>query len=406
MTIFATINHVTMKKDNNHRIYGIIGSVIGDIAGSRFEFVKGFPKKSFKLFGADSSMTDDSVLTIAVADALLNNRTYPDVFWEWGKKYPAAGFGRSFKKWLKGDKNVQNTSTGDGSGMRIGPVGFRGKTLDEVLRMAKEATVPTHNSEEGIKAAQAIATSVFLAREGKSKADIKQYVESKFGYNLDLTDDDIRGMADNENYNRELAEVSTPIAIMAFLRGNEYEDVIRTAVTYGGDTDTVACMAGSIAAAFYGVPIELAEQAAYYMPKEALDIVNAFDGTKLCNHRVTPPTVRRWGTDVVVVYGCNADDTDGEKGFSNTHPNRFSHLPIQKGFPIHVIGTSMEAVKKDVNDLIVKVKNEPETTFIIENVGLSKKTTIGAETMAPLFAPLKDNENVYFVKEYWEYYNK
>lgn len=171
----------------NDRIYGIIGSGIGDITGSRFEFEKGFPKKSFKLFGADSSMTDDSVLTIAVADAILNNRTYPDV---------------------------------------------------------------------------------------------------------------------------------------------------------------------------------------------------------------------------VVVYGCSADDTDGEKGFSNTHPNGFSHLPLQKGFPIHVIGTLMEVVKKDVKDLIAKVKNEPETTFIIENVGLSKKTNIGAKTMAPIFAPLKDKENVYFVKDYWDYYKK
>lgn len=95
-----------------------------------------------------------------------------------------------------------------------------------------------------------------------------------------------------------------------------------------------------------------------------------------------------------------------EKGFSNTHPNGFSHLPLQKGFPIHVIGTSMEVVKKDVKDLIAKVKNEPETTFIIENVGLSKKINIGAETMAPIFAPLKDKENVYFVKDYWDYYKK
>ena len=290
--------------------------------------------------------------------------------------------------------------------MRIAPVGFCGKTLDEVLRMAEEATIPTHNSVEGIKAAQAIASSVFLAREGKSKADIKKFVESQFGYNLDMTDDDIRGMADNENYNRELAEVSTPIAIIAFLRGEEYEDVIRTAVSYGGDTDTVACMAGSIAAAFYGVPVELAEQAAYYIPKEALDIINAFDGTKLSNHRVTPPTVRRWGTDVVVVYGCNADDTDGEKGFSNTHPNGFSHLPLQKGFPIHVIGTSMDVVKKDVKELMAKVKDEPEATFIIENVGLSKKTNLGVETMAPLFESLKDKENVYYVKDYWNYYKK
>ncbi|MBR4392134.1 MAG: ADP-ribosylglycohydrolase family protein [Bacteroidales bacterium] len=392
-----------MKTGNNHRIYGIIGSVIGDIVGSRLEFAKGCPKKSFKLFGADSSFTDDSVLTIAVADALLHERPYSDVFWEWGKKYPSAGFGRSFKQWLKGDKNVQGTSTGDGSGMRIGPVGFCGNTLDEVLRMAKEATVPTHNSVEGIKAAQAIAASVFLVREGKTKADIKKHIETKFGYYLDMTDDDMRGMADNENYNRELAEVSTPIAIIAFLKGNEYEDVVRTAVSYGGDTDTVACMAGSIAAAFYGVPVDLAEQAAYYLPKELLDILNAFDGTQLSNHRVTPPSVRRWSKNTVVVYGSNADDTDGEKGYSATHISRFNHYPMS-GYPIHIIGTTMDVIEKDVNDLIAKVKNEPQTIFVIENVGIGKKANLGIETMAPLFAPLKDMENVYFVKEYWDYY--
>lgn len=389
----------------NNRIYGIIGSLIGDMAGCRFEFAKKAPKKDFKLFGADSSFTDDSVLTIAIADALLHKKPYHDVLLEWGKKYPAAGFGRSFKKWLKGGGMVQGTSMGDGSGMRIGPVGFYGKSLDEVLCTAKEATIPTHNSVEGIKAAQAIAASVFLAREQKSKAEIKASVESMFGYNLDLTDGEILGLGDKGDFNQELAEVSTPVAIIAFLRGNEYEDVIRTAVSYGGDTDTVACMAGAIAAAFYGVPMELAEQAACCMPKEILDIVNAFDGTNLSNHRMTPPSVRRWGTDTVVVYGCNADDSDGEKGFSNTHGSRFTPRPL-KGFPIHIIGTSMEVVERDVKELIERVDNEPETTFVIENVGLSKKTNIGVETMAPLFEPLKDKENVYFVKEYWTYYKR
>ena len=124
---------------NDNKIYGIIGAVIGDIAGSRFEFVKGFPKKTFKLFGADSTFTDDSVLTIAIADALLHHKSFAEALWTWGKKYPSAGFGHSFKGWLKEkDWNIQNNSAGNGSGMRISAVGFCGKSLEEVLKTAEQ----------------------------------------------------------------------------------------------------------------------------------------------------------------------------------------------------------------------------------------------------------------------------
>lgn len=393
-----------MKMINDNKIYGIIGAVIGDIAGSRFEFVKEPPKKSFKLFGADSTFTDDSVLTIAIADALLHHKSFAEALWTWGKKYPSAGFGHSFRGWLKEkDWSIQNNSAGNGSGMRISAVGFCAKSLEEVLKTAEEATVPTHNSMEGIKAAQAIATSIFLARTGKTKAEIKQYVESEFEYNLDLSVEEIRSKSGITGYNQELAKYTTPDAIIAFLSGNDYEDVIRTAITYGNDTDTVACMAGAIAAAYYGVPVELAEQAAYCIPKELLDVINKFDGTQLSNHRVTPPNVRRWSADTIVVYGSNADDTDGEKGFSNTHISRFNHYPLS-GYPICTIGASMDVIKKDVEGLINKVLSQPQKTFVIENVGISKKTNLGVETMAPLFEPLTDVGNVYFVKEYWDYY--
>ena len=393
-----------MKQTNDQRIYGIIGAVIGDIAGSHHEFKKTFPKKNFKMFCSDSSFTDDSVMTVALADALLHGKSYEEAMKTWGKKYPAAGFGGNFRRWLKGNRDASTTSAGNGSGMRISPVGFHGKSLDEILKMAMEATMPSHNSKEGIKAAQAIATSIFLARNGKSKADIKKYVESTFKYNLDLTEDEIKSSILAGTNNQVLAVNATPVAIIAFLNGNDYEDVVRTAVSFGGDTDTVACMAGSIAAAFYGVPVELAEQAAYYLPTDLLKVINDFDGTALTNHRVTPPTVKRWSTKTVVVYGCNADDTEGEKGFHNTHFGKFNRNP-QKGFPIHTIGTSMEVIEKDVEALIAKVKAEPEATFVIEDVGISKKTNLGVEMMAPLFEPLKGVENVFFVKEYWDFYN-
>ena len=392
-----------MKQTNNQRIYGIIGAVIGDIVGSRFEpRSKKIPTRPFKLFATDCSFTDDTMMTIAIADALLHGKSYEEAMLLWGNKYPTAGYGGNFRHWLKGEG--QTNSAGNGSGMRISPVGFWGKTLDEVLKMAKEATVPSHNSTEGIKAAQAIATSIFLARNGKSKEDIKKYVETTFKYNLNQSEDDIKLDVQRERGKYFRAQYATPIAIIAFLNGTDYEDVIRRAVSYGGDTDTVACMAGSIAAAFYGVPVALAEQAAYYLPTELLDVINAFDGTALSNHRVTPPMVKRWGTQTVVVYGCNADETEGEGGFHDTHFGKYNRRPL-KGFPIHTIGTSMDVIKKDVQALIAKVKAEPEKTFVVENVGISNKTNLGVEVMAPLFAPLKDADNVFFVNEYWAYYN-
>lgn len=394
-----------MKQTTSQRICGIIGAVIGDIVGSRFEpRSKKIPTRPFKLFAADCSFTDDTMMTIAIADALLHGTSYKDAMLLWGNKYPTAGYGGNFRHWLKGEGRT--TSAGNGSGMRISPVGFRGKTLDEVLKMAKEATVPSHNSTEGIKAAQAIATSIFLARQGKSKEDIKAYVETTFKYNLNQSEDDIKLDVQQNRGSYFRAQYATPIAIIAFLNGTDYEDVIRRAVSYDGDTDTVACMAGSIAAAFYGVPVELAEQAAYYLPKDLLDVINAFDGTSLTNHKVTPPNVRRWSNETIVVYGCNADDTEGEKGFLDTHFSKlYNHHPM-KGFPIHTIGTSMDVIKKDVQTLMAKVKAEPEKTFVVEDVGISKKTNLGVEVMAPLFKPLKDKDNVFFVKEYWEYYTQ
>lgn len=406
---------IAEKKTEQNRIYGIIGAVIGDMVGSRYEFSeKRHPKKKngFGLFVKDSIFTDDTVLTTALADAILHKKPYAEAIGTWGKKFLNAGFSKEFIKWAKGDWNIQGKSVCDGAGMRISPVGFKGNSIEEVLTMAKDATMPTHNSTEGIKAAQAIATSVFLARHGKTKEEIKKYVESHFNYNLDLTHDDIRKMvvADTpenqkiKNRKLMLAEYATPMAITAFLTGDDFEDVLRNAVMYGGDTDTVCSMAGAIAAAYYGVPVELTEEAAKRMPQEMLDVINEFDGTSLFIHRITPPCPKRWGVDCVIVCGCDVEEKIGEGGFSYTIPSAHQRIPM-KGFPIHTIGTTMDVIKKNVKTLIAKVKSEPQTTFVIENVGISKKSNIGIEKMAPLFKPLVENENVYFTKEYWDFFN-
>ena len=400
-TVIPTEKPIIITPKPN-RIYGIIGAVIGDIAGSRFESMPIFPKKNFKMFGASCTFTDDTVMTIAVADAILHEKPFSKSLWEWGNLYPNAGYGGMFHKWLKGSFETQYESFGNGSAMRISAVGFHCQSLEDVLKIAKETTIPTHNSEEGIKGAQAIASATYLARTGKAKSDIKACIEAQFGYNLSLTFDDIKQLVLNKEGSSALAAKSVPVAIIAFLNGNDYEDVIRTAISYGGDTDTIGCMAGSIASAFYGIPIELAEQAALYLPKDLLDIINEFDGASLSNHRITPPIIKRWSSNTIVVYGCNIDDTEGEKGYFDTRVTRFNRIP-KKGYPIHTIGTSIETIKQEIHTLIDHIKANPNPTYIIEDVGIGKKSGYSVETIAPLFRPLMNMENVYMVSEFWDY---
>ena len=382
------------------RVYGIIGAVIGDIVGSRFEFKDVFPRYKFKFIGANNKFTDDSILTIAIADALLHNKSFADSIWDWAKKYPYAGWGGGFRRWLKGSKDVQNKSIGNGCGMRISPVGFYANTLEETLEIAKEATIPTHNSMDGIKGAQAIASAVFLARQKKSKEEIKEYVEKTFGYNLDLTKDDIVRLVNSFAIRGEgeWARNSIPVAIIAFLNGTDYESVIRTAITYGGDSDTIACMAGGIAAAYYGVPIELAKEVVRFLDEDLLSVINDFDKTSFRSDHITPPDTSEWNKDCVIVYGSSViEGINGEAGSYEAHKKG-----KKKGFPIRTIGVDFAETEKDVKELVAFVEQHPEKTFLVKKVGLSDKSNIGKEKMAPLFKPLKEKTNVYLPVEFRE----
>ena len=381
----------------NNRIYGIIGSIIGDIIGSRHEFKKEFPKYNFKLFGANNKFTDDTILTAAIADALLHEKQFVDSIWDWAHNYPYGGWGRRFRIWLRGSKNIRLNSSGNGCAMRISPVGFYASTLEETLRLAKEATIPTHNSQEGIKGAQAIASAIFLARQKKSKEEIKAYIEKTFKYNLDLTKDDIVALVNSFTGGEgELAKNSVHVAIIAFLNGEDYEGVIRTAITYGGDADTIACMAGGIAAAYYGVPMELAKQAIPYLSDDILTIINEFDKTSFRSDHITPPDTNQWNKDCLIVYGSSViEGVSGEDGSYEVF-----RRGKKRGFPIRTIGVDFSETEKDVNDLIAFVEQHPEKTFLVKKVGLSKKVDLGAEKMEPLFKPLKDKSNVYLPSEF------
>ena len=389
-------NGHNMETEGN-RIYGIIGAVIGDIVGSRHEFKKGFPKYDAKLFGSANKFTDDTILTIALADAVLHNKPYEDAIWDWAHKYPNGGWGELFRQWQKGPKGVRYNSIGNGSGMRVSPVGFHAESLEEALRMAKESALPTHGSREGIKAAQSIAASIYLARQKKSKDEIKAYVEKKFGYNLSMTKEEIQRMVLGfRKKEGELAAKSVPVSIIAFLNGDNYEGVIRTAITYGGDSDTIACMAGGIAAAYYGVPMALARDAVRYLSEDLLAIINEFDKTSLESPHITPNDTSEWNKDTIIVYGKSTlEGINSEDGSYEVYRTR-----RKGGYPIRTIGVDFSETQKDVKGFITYVKEHPEKTFLVKKIGLSKKSKIGVQKMAPLFKPVVGKKNVFLPEEY------
>lgn len=258
-----------MKSNSNT----IIGAVIGDVIGSVFEW-NNIKTTDFDLFNPKCDFTDDTVLTIAVADCILNKKDFAKTIWEYGRKYRGRGYGGSFRKWLKEDKPKPYGSFGNGSAMRASAVGFAFEDIETVLEVAKQSAEVTHNHPEGIKGAQATATSIFLARQGKSKQEIKDYITQTLDYNLDFTLDEIR-----PTYKFDVTcQGSVPQAIVAFLESSDFESAIRLAISIGGDSDTIACITGGIASAFYKqIPTEIMDFVVDKLPSEYIEIMNKFD---------------------------------------------------------------------------------------------------------------------------------
>ncbi|MFP4363068.1 MAG: ADP-ribosylglycohydrolase family protein [Spirochaetia bacterium] len=251
----------------------MIGAIAGDIIGSVYEW-NSIKKKNFPLFSWGCKFTDDSVLSIAVAAAILQNKPYKESISKWGRKYPNAGYGGSFSRWLMSSDPQPYNSWGNGSAMRVSPVGFAFNTEEKVLEEAKKSAEITHNHPEGIKGAQATALSVFLARSGNSKDEIRAAVQSRFGYSLDRGTAEIR-----PGYSFDVScQGSVPEAIIAFLDSTDWEDAVRNAVSLGGDSDTQACIAGAIAEAFYkGVPEKISKTAKSYLSTELEDVLMSFE---------------------------------------------------------------------------------------------------------------------------------
>lgn len=260
----------------------MIGSIIGDVVGSFYEFCN-TKSKNFELFTNHNKFTDDSVLTIATADWLLNGGSPATYYADWGNTFPSAGYGGRFLDWLwsmdrKGYAEPYN-SCGNGSAMRVGPVGWAFDSEKETLDVAKISAECTHNHPEGIKGAQAIALAIYMARKKSSKDEIRKRIQTEFGYDLSFTIDSIRLSYgwDSEFGNGVLCQASVPQAIVAFLDGIDFEDCIRNAICIGGDSDTIACMTGSIAEAYYGVPDRIRQEVLKYLPDSFIKVINKFE---------------------------------------------------------------------------------------------------------------------------------
>lgn len=250
----------------------MLGAIAGDIIGSVFEG-SGRKDTDFPLFSSRSAYTDDTVLTVAVAAVLLESGDYASTLRRYGRQYPDHGYGGSFYQWLHDDSIGPYNSWGNGSAMRVSPVGYAAKTVDEVLREAQRSAAVTHNHPEGVRGAQATALAVFLAHYGASKSELRHELTERFGYDLDRSVEEIRpGYAFDVS-----CQGSVPEAIICFLDSSDLEGAIRFAVSLGGDADTMACIAGGIAEAFYGgVPEVIEGEVRNRLPEDLLDIVDRF----------------------------------------------------------------------------------------------------------------------------------
>jgi len=256
----------------------MIGAIAGDIIGSVYELAN-LKSMDFELFCPDCTFTDDTVLTVALADSILSGETYEKKLRDYYHLYPDAGYGNFFHGWALTPTMGPYNSFGNGSAMRVSPVGFAYHTLDEVLAESRRSAAVTHNHPEGIKGAQAVAAAIFLARTGKTQAQIKEYVEATFGYDLSKSLDEIRP----GYYFDETCQGSVPQAIIAFLESTGFEDAIRKAVSIGGDSDTIACITGGIAQAYYkGVPREIEERVYRILDQRLLDVVVRFRSVYHC----------------------------------------------------------------------------------------------------------------------------
>ena len=384
---------------------GIIGAIIGDIVGSRFEF-NNYRSTDFEFLNDKCFFTDDSVMTIAVADWVTNKRQTDRhlalYLREWGRKYPNRGYGGMFLRWLLSKElSSPYNSFGNGSAMRVSPCGFYAQSLDEALLLAKQSAEVTHNHPEGIKGAQSVAAAIYLAKTGNTKAIIKEYIENNFGYDLSRTCDEIRRFY---KFN-ETCQETCPEAIIAFLESHDYESAIRLGISLGGDSDTIGAITGGIAAAYYGVPDSIMEDVKRFIPFEFIDIVEKFENSMNTEKRISADIINTLKENEIFVFGSNLDGMHGG-GAARVAYNKFGAIWGQgvglqgQSYAIPTMHGGVNVIKPYVDEFIDFAKSHTELKFLVTRIGCGI-AGFTDEEIAPLFKEAIEIENIYLPKSFY-----
>ena len=389
----------------------MIGAIIGDIVGSRFEF-HNHRSTEFDFFHADCNFTDDTVMTVAVADAILSDRPFGEVMYEYGHKHPKRGYGGRFYKWLLSRNPKPYNSFGNGSAMRVSPCAFLANgNREQALTWATASAVCTHNHPEGVKGAMVITDCILKAQKGYSKDEIRRDTEELYGYDLNFTIDEIRP---HYQFN-ETCQGSVPQAIECFLESHDFASAIRIAVSLGGDSDTIANITGGIAEAYYGVPDWMRDKAMAMLPEEMQSVLNKMYGTDLTStgshkkygklDRITPDHIDTLLDGQIFVFGSNALGHHGG-GAARVAMQKFGAIFGQgdglqgQSYAISTM-EGMEPMRENVNRFISFAKQHPELTFLVTRIGCGIAGYNDWE-VAPLFTAAVDVKNIWLPKEFWK----
>ena len=387
----------------------MIGSIIGDIVGSRFEWHNN-RNKEFDLFSPSCRPTDDTVMTLAIADALMQSApSYADVaektvqcMQRMGKAYPHAGYGGRFREWLRSPNPQPYNSWGNGSAMRVSPCAYAGNSLEEVLHLAEQVSAVTHNHPEGIKGAQAIAAAIYLARTGCNKEQIREHILQHY-YQIHFTLDSIRSV-----YSFDVScQGSVPQALQAFFESTGFEDTLRNAVSIGGDTDTIAAMAGSVAGAYYGIPDCILEKAIGYLDATQLGILQRFAEQYLLRPApssanstpcFTPEKISTLQPNEVFVFGSNLQGRHGGGAARAAHKH-FGAIWGQgvglqgQSYAIPTMHGGVDAIAPYVQEFIDFATTHPDLHFLVTRIGCGI-AGFTDEQMAPLFRTALTHANI------------
>lgn len=400
-------------------IRSVLGGCIGDISGSSREGYSRNAKAVSKVLTAESYFTDDTTMIVAVAEWLKNKdkASLKDTMIKWYNRYPHVGFGGLFQDFVKTGEG--QSSNANGGAMRVAPCAIFAKTLNEALKLAEEQCIVSHTTQEAIDGAKAIAASVFLAKDGVSKgktdkeikAEIKSYVEKEFGYDLNKTLGEIQRRSEELQFQKALfniagieapnyqnmskASLSCPMAIRAFLYGENYEAAIRYALAMGGDSDTIAAMAGAISAQVYGIPKTLVDEALVYLPSEMIEVLDEFEpDNTFAPTGITPPEIEKWTNGDVIVYGSGIGKYEDGR-FETVYSSRNKYP--KKGYPIPTFEKTIEEIKNNVAAFIEYAKQHPELRFHVRKVGYDK-AGYTVEQIAPLFKEARAVKNILLPK--------